>query len=658
MTFRIVFWGGLAVFFAVVAVAVFTPVAVWRPTPTDIAHPYTAQEAAGRKLFYSNGCNYCHTQYVRDVDNAMGPVSEPVNYYYDDPMILGSERTGPDLSYIGRKRSVQWEIDHMKDPRQFSPLSIMPDFTFLSDAQARAISTYLFDLGDRNAAEFMITSPQEYKLNTLPMIGKAVQATDPNAPAQGWPTFKAAGLYEGKQIYASHCITCHGCAGNGLGTYGGTLIVTPANFKVDPFRTMPDDQWFWHVSEGVQGSVMPPWKESLTVQQRWDVIRFVQQVYAAPIERDPNEGDPPSAYQKKDPLPITIANIDAGKRIWTRECAVCHGDEGKGQGVYRQGIEPVPPNFDSPANYIPYVDADYFWRVSEGVPWTAMPTWKKVYTVDQRWQLVMYIRTMFTQTQHKPAQVAEAKSFDITPTERSMTVPRGTTYEAGRQQFLVQCAHCHGLAGDGKGWDGTYLNPKPANLQQKLAASKPNITDGTTFAKVTNGINNTAMPTWGEFLNTDMRLADVKFLKDSFTVGMGAPGSTSHYGDGAVPLPYVRTDTGIFEAEITTISPDAGKAVYEQYCATCHGETGAGRGPGAVGLHGGGPAPFPGSLSFRFIVPIRATSQPMNLPYIFSVTRSGIPGTMMYGFQPLLTESDIWNVTAYTLKLTGGKFGG
>ena len=35
----------------------------------------------------------------------MGPVSEGGNYVFDNPMILGSERTGPDLSYIGRKRS-------------------------------------------------------------------------------------------------------------------------------------------------------------------------------------------------------------------------------------------------------------------------------------------------------------------------------------------------------------------------------------------------------------------------------------------------------------------------------------------------------------------------------------------------------------------------
>ena len=89
----------------------------------------------------------------------MGPVSDGGDYNYDNPMILGSERTGPDLSYIGRKRAQQWEIDHLKDPRQYSPLSLMPSFAFLSDSDLRAISEYLYYLGDRNAAEFMIESP-------------------------------------------------------------------------------------------------------------------------------------------------------------------------------------------------------------------------------------------------------------------------------------------------------------------------------------------------------------------------------------------------------------------------------------------------------------------------------------------------------------------
>ena len=646
MSFKIVLWGAIAVVLSVITVVVFTPALVWKPATTPIAHPYTAEQERGRVLFYSNGCNYCHTQYVRAVDNAMGPVSQGGDYSYDQPLILGSIRTGPDLTYIGRKRSQQWEVDHLKDPRQFSPLSLMPDFTFLTDSDLRAITEYLYYLGDRNPAEFMVESPEPYQAAAGPAYTTAVQSTDPSATPQGWPTFKESGLYEGKQIYVSHCLTCHGCAGNGLGTYGGTLIVTPANFKVDPFRTMPDDQWFWHVSEGVQGSVMPPWRESLTVSQRWNVIHYVQQVYASPFERDPDEGDPPPAYQKTNPLTATLDNIDAGKRIWTRECAVCHGDSAQGEGIFRAGIEPVPPSFDDAGHYGPFTDADYFWRISEGVPWTAMPTWKLVYNETERWELVTYIRTMFTKTTPQPPQPTEDRKITTTPVMKALKLPLIATYDAGRQQFLVQCAHCHGLAGDGKGWDAAFLSPKPADLQQKLAPTVAEIMDdydGITFSKITNGMRDTAMPTWGEFLNTRMRWEDVKYVKDSYTTGLPAGLNASHYGKGDVPLPYVRTDTGIFESEIATIVPSAGKPIYERYCVTCHGASGQGDGPGAATLRGGHPAPF---------------AKNMNLPYIFSVTRGGIPNSHMYGFEPLLDETDIWNVTAHVVGLTGGKWGG
>src|SRR5450759_4200686 len=311
MTFRIILVGGLIVFFAVVSVVVFTPALIWKPPQTVVGEQRSPAEESGRVLFYSNGCNYCHTQYVRDVDNGMGPTSDGGDYALDNPMILGSERTGPDLSYIGRKRSMQWEVDHLKAPRDFSPMSIMPNFNFLTDGERRSISEYLFHLGDRTAAERMIDSPAPYEAAKAPAMAAAVPSNDPSLPPQGWPTFSASTLYEGKLIYVSRCLTCHGCAGNGLGHYAGTLVVTPANFKEEPFRDMPDDQWFWHVSEGVQGSVMPPWRESLTDAQRWAVIRYVKEVYAHPFERDPAEGDPPPAYQKKNPLPATLDNIRA-----------------------------------------------------------------------------------------------------------------------------------------------------------------------------------------------------------------------------------------------------------------------------------------------------------------------------------------------------------
>ncbi len=640
MTFRVIIIGALIVFFAVVAAVVFIPGLVWNPPQTVIAHEYDDLEAQGREIFYSNGCNYCHTQYVREEDTAMGPVSDGGNYVFDNPMILGSERTGPDLSYVGRKRSEAWEIQHLQDPRELSPLSIMADFEFLSEDELRAVAAYLFALGDRVAAERMIRPPAPYAHNTDP-VSYPMQATGSDQP-QGWPTWEAAGLQAGKDTYVKYCLTCHGCAGNGLGSYAGTLTITPADFKQEPFRSMPDDQWFWHVSEGIQGSVMPPWKESLTEEERWQVVRYVQQVYARPVMHDPDEGDPSGDYANlTNPLENTVEVLDEGKQIFIRECMVCHGDAGRGHGPYRDLLQPGPPDFGD-GSYGDYTDSDYFWRISEGVPWTAMPAWKIHYSEEDRWKLVHYIRTMFTQTEEAPPAPPEAQDFNYPDFyKESMRFPEETSFERGKKTFLIHCAHCHGLAGDGQGWDGQYLNPQPADFREMASKQMTPEAQGEHMAKVTFGIQDTAMPDWGEFLPWQDRWDAIKYLMGSWMAGMPSTGST--YGSGQVPVNYVTLSSDVYISEGHTISVTQGADLYAQTCATCHGDQGQGDGPGTQGSASGSPAAFPSG---------------MGEGYIYWRIWEGVPESIMPPFQWYLSGNDVWDITLYLKELTGAGGGG
>jgi mono/diheme cytochrome c family protein len=639
MTFKVIVIGGVIVFFAVVLVAVFVPSLIWNPSQTVIAHPYTSEQARGRELFYSNGCNYCHTQYVRAEDTAMGPVSEGGNYVFDNPMVLGSERTGPDLSYVGHKRSETWEVEHLKDPRQFSPLSIMPSFAFLPEEDLRAIAAYLFYLGDQVAQERMILPPDAYAGMTNPIDFPLVK---PNADQpQGWATWEAAGLQEGKEIYVNYCLTCHGCAGNGLGSYAGTLAVTPANYKQEPFRSMPDDQWFWHVSEGVPGTVMPPWKESLTEEQRWKVIGYIQQVFARPVMHDPDEGDPSGEYAGlTNPVPLDIDVLDQGKAIFTRECMVCHGDAGRGQGPYRAELQPGPPDFGD-GSYGDYTDADYFWRISEGVPWSAMPAWKLQYGEEDRWKVVHYIRTMFTQTEDLPPAPPEGEDFtypDVYKT--SARFPEDVSYERGKIVFLNNCAHCHGLAGDGQGWDGTYLNPQPADFREMAGETMTPEAQGEHLAKVTFGIQDTAMPAWGEFLPESQRWDVIKYLMDTFMMGKQATASV--YGDGSIAVDFVLASSEVYVDEGHTISVTHGADLYAMYCATCHGDAGQGNGPGTEGSASGGPAAFPAD---------------MGEAYIYWRIWEGVPDSTMYPFKWFL-PGDAWDIATYVDQMTSSAGGG
>ena len=632
MTFRTIVLGGAIVFLAVMTVAVFVPGLIWDPPQTTIAHAYTPEQQRGRELFYSNGCNYCHTQYVRAEDTAMGPVSEGGNYVYDDPMILGSERTGPDLSYLGRKRSEMWEIEHLKDPRLFSPLSIMPSFAFLPQEDMQSIAAYLFALGDRVAQARMILPPDEYAgmvdpIHSPPMTPVAADQT------QGWATWQAAGFQDGKELYVQYCLTCHGCAGNGLGSYGGTMSVTPADLKQEPFRSMPDDQWFWHVSEGVPGTLMPTWKASLSEEERWQVIRYVQQIFARPTMRDPNEGDPSGAYANlTNPEPLTVEVLEAGKHIFIRECMVCHGDSGRGEGPYREGLQPSPPDF-SDGNYgtlqnPSYTDSDYYWRISEGLPWSSMPAWKLQYSEADRWKVVHYIRVNFTQTEERP-QIAGAQAYPTIYLDQAM--PEGASFERGRVLYMTTCAHCHGLAGDGAGWDGQYLDVKPAALatDQDVRA----LSEGDLFGRVTFGVQDSAMPSWGEFLPEGQRWDILRYVVDAFLVGRPQVASVN---DGSIAPQFLTLSQDNWIGEGHVISVTNGADLYATYCATCHGDKGQGNGVGTTGAPSGSPAPLPDN---------------METAYIFWRIWEGVPDGVMGPFNWILSEEDIWDITTYVESL-------
>lgn len=99
--------------------------------------PYTPLELQGRDIYIREGCNVCHSQWIRpfrsETERYMGEYSKAGEYVYDHPFLWGSKRTGPDLMRIGGKYPDSWHYHHMIDPRTMSPGSIMPPYPWLAD---------------------------------------------------------------------------------------------------------------------------------------------------------------------------------------------------------------------------------------------------------------------------------------------------------------------------------------------------------------------------------------------------------------------------------------------------------------------------------------------------------------------------------------------
>jgi len=144
--YRVIFLGAVATVLFAFFVLVFVPhLQLLSVEPPAGLRAYADSELAGRKVYISLGCLYCHSQQVRapsfgsDQARGWGRASYPEDYAYDEPHLLGTMRTGPDLMNIGvRQPSRAWHLAHLYQPRAVTPGSVMPAFPFLFEVKDQA----------------------------------------------------------------------------------------------------------------------------------------------------------------------------------------------------------------------------------------------------------------------------------------------------------------------------------------------------------------------------------------------------------------------------------------------------------------------------------------------------------------------------------------
>lgn len=107
--------------------------------PVKGVRPYTPLELAGYNLYIREGCYSCHSQQVRPLRDEVeryGHYSLAAESMYDHPFQWGSKRTGPDLARVGGKYSDEWHVEHLNNPRDLVPESIMPAYAFMREKGA------------------------------------------------------------------------------------------------------------------------------------------------------------------------------------------------------------------------------------------------------------------------------------------------------------------------------------------------------------------------------------------------------------------------------------------------------------------------------------------------------------------------------------------
>jgi mono/diheme cytochrome c family protein len=100
---------------------------------------------------------------------------------------------------------------------------------------------------------------------------------------------------------------------------------------------------------------------------------------------------PASAVDRKNPVAASAQARTAGKGIFDRECASCHGDRGKGDGKKGRDLDLSPADLSAP-DVASQTDGALFWKITTGRK--PMPSFQKTLSDEQRWQVVHYIRSL------------------------------------------------------------------------------------------------------------------------------------------------------------------------------------------------------------------------------------------------------------------------
>jgi len=101
---------------------------------------------------------------------------------------------------------------------------------------------------------------------------------------------------------------------------------------------------------------------------------------------------PDEAKLRKNPIQSSPAALDAARAIYLDKCVQCHGETGKGDGPDAAMYYPSPASLIDAKRMSGVTDGELFYEISQGRK--PMPSFKKRLTEEQRWQLVLFVRSL------------------------------------------------------------------------------------------------------------------------------------------------------------------------------------------------------------------------------------------------------------------------
>ena len=126
---------------------------------------------------------------------------------------------------------------------------------------------------------------------------------------------------------------------------------------------------------------------------------------------------PQDAKERKNPFNPADVNLTLTKQLYIDHCSNCHGDTGKGDGSEAMMYDPTPSDLTDPARMNKLSDGEIYYQITEGRK--PMPSFRKRLTEDQRWQMVIFVRSLAA----APAAPPTLKKPDVPLEDRKPKPP-------------------------------------------------------------------------------------------------------------------------------------------------------------------------------------------------------------------------------------------
>ncbi len=215
--------------------------------------------------------------------------------------------------------------------------------------------------------------------------------------------------------------------------------------------------------------------------------------------------------------PVSEEEFKKGKDIYIKYCAVCHGEEGDGEGPLARALYPKPRDFirgqfkirTNPSGSVP-TDADLIHVIYTGIHGTSMIPWD-ILEEEQIKAMLPVIKSFSIAWQYRKPEPSVILGREMRPTQK--TIARGKKlYEE------KECWKCHGKTGRGDGpssydledeW-GIPILPYDFTRESKY---KGGSTDRDIYLRFTTGMNGTPMPSFANELSDEDRWCMVHYVK-------------------------------------------------------------------------------------------------------------------------------------------------